>query len=109
MTQVQAVEGADADHTAVGAQGPAFDVAEQLVHQFSVIGMPGRRVAWLSAGAAEAASLCRTREVTGRARSLRRSCGCPARRAKPDRARSEEHTSALQSLMSISYAVFCLT
>src|SRR3546814_6252091 len=26
----------------------------------------------------------------------------------PDRARSEEHTSELQSLMSISYAVFCL-
>src|SRR3546814_7809194 len=86
MTQVQAVEGADADHTAVGAQGPAFDVAEQLVHRFSVIGIPGRRVAWLSAGAAEAVSLCRTREVTERARRLRRSCGCPARRAKPDRA-----------------------
>src|SRR3546814_15506237 len=27
MTQVQAVEGADADPTAVGAPGPAFDVA----------------------------------------------------------------------------------
>src|SRR3546814_6696959 len=26
----------------------------------------------------------------------------------PDRARSEEHTSELQSLMRISYAVFCL-
>src|SRR3546814_2813435 len=33
-----------------------------------------------------------------------RQCG------QPDRAeRSEEHTSALQSLMRISYAVFCLT
>src|SRR3546814_5959360 len=33
------------------------------------------------------------------------------RRAKagpPDRTRSEEHTSELQSLMRISYAVFCL-
>src|SRR3546814_3087797 len=29
-------------------------------------------------------------------------------RAKRDRARSEEHTSELQSLMRISYAVFCL-
>src|SRR3546814_4414429 len=27
---------------------------------------------------------------------------------RPDRARSEEHTSELQSLMRISYAVFCL-
>ena len=36
MAQVQAVEGADADHTAVGAQGPAFDVAEQPVHGFSI-------------------------------------------------------------------------
>src|SRR3546814_7804369 len=27
---------------------------------------------------------------------------------QPDRARSEEHTSELQSLMRISYAVFCL-
>src|SRR3546814_7804638 len=32
----------------------------------------------------------------------------PLRRARPDR-RSEEHTSELQSLMRISYAVFCLT
>src|SRR3546814_4106561 len=30
------------------------------------------------------------------------------RRADPGRARSEEHTSELQSLMRISYAVFCL-
>src|SRR3546814_3177515 len=93
MTQVQAVEGADADHTAVGAQGPAFDVAEQLIHRVSVIGMPGRRVAWLSAGAAEAASLCRTREVTGRARSLRRPCGCPDRRAKHEREIGRAHVS----------------
>src|SRR3546814_3585223 len=47
----------------------------------------------------------------------RRSVGCrnrsPARRAKAGRVtglprRSEEHTSELQSLMRISYAVFCL-
>src|SRR3546814_1321724 len=30
------------------------------------------------------------------------------RMAGPDKARSEEHTSELQSLMRISYAVFCL-
>src|SRR3546814_6084366 len=38
-----------------------------------------------------------------------RHCGgnrCPTRPA--DRPRSEEHTSELQSLMRISYAVFCL-
>src|SRR3546814_10299638 len=36
--------------------------------------------------------------------------GLPQRRALqfPDTARSEEHTSELQSLMRISYAVFCL-
>src|SRR3546814_5465969 len=32
----------------------------------------------------------------------------PSSRAKSSRARSEEHTSELQSLMRISYAVFCL-
>src|SRR3546814_8704292 len=35
-------------------------------------------------------------------RGARRSCGAAAR------SRSEEHTSELQSLMRISYAVFCL-
>src|SRR3546814_2957780 len=32
----------------------------------------------------------------------------PTRRRKPSPPRSEEHTSELQSLMRISYAVFCL-
>src|SRR3546814_3299444 len=32
----------------------------------------------------------------------------PARPSRTERARSEEHTSELQSLMRISYAVFCL-
>src|SRR3546814_15501650 len=34
-------------------------------------------------------------------------CNAPARARRRDR-RSEEHTSELQSLMRISYAVFCL-
>src|SRR3546814_9617635 len=34
--------------------------------------------------------------------------GLVARRDRPGRRRSEEHTSELQSLMRISYAVFCL-
>src|SRR3546814_2815057 len=33
---------------------------------------------------------------------------CPARQVSGARLRSEEHTSELQSLMRISYAVFCL-
>src|SRR3546814_9877518 len=38
-----------------------------------------------------------------------RQCGLRAARpALSDRGRSEEHTSELQSLMRISYAVFCL-
>src|SRR3546814_3353921 len=36
------------------------------------------------------------------------SVGASAVPAKPGRGRSEEHTSELQSLMRISYAVFCL-
>src|SRR3546814_3602060 len=34
--------------------------------------------------------------------------GLPVLSIHPDRERSEEHTSELQSLMRISYAVFCL-
>src|SRR3546814_5274019 len=36
------------------------------------------------------------------------SCDCRRDRPGPDLKRSEEHTSELQSLMRISYAVFCL-
>src|SRR3546814_6345189 len=35
-------------------------------------------------------------------------CGAPRRRRASTSRRSEEHTSELQSLMRISYAVFCL-
>src|SRR3546814_5815573 len=44
-------------------------------------------------------------------RSLVAACGLPRvlpRHARHRRRRSEEHTSELQSLMRISYAVFCL-
>src|SRR3546814_5274030 len=34
--------------------------------------------------------------------------GCEGRSQAPGKGRSEEHTSELQSLMRISYAVFCL-
>src|SRR3546814_9525173 len=50
-------------------------------------------------------------EYQGRLKPWRTKMLCPARdsrkRRKPS-ARSEEHTSELQSLMRISYAVFCL-
>src|SRR3546814_9105848 len=39
--------------------------------------------------------------------SIRASVGCDIEQLE-DRGRSEEHTSELQSLMRISYAVFCL-
>src|SRR3546814_8326896 len=42
------------------------------------------------------------------ARLLYRRSGKPARAGRAARDRSEEHTSELQSLMRISYAVFCL-
>src|SRR3546814_6377710 len=35
-------------------------------------------------------------------------CGCSSRGGEQAQGRSEEHTSELQSLMRISYAVFCL-
>src|SRR3546814_5457516 len=44
----------------------------------------------------------------GRLCGRRRERGRPADRARPVYARSEEHTSELQSLMRISYAVLCL-
>src|SRR3546814_3204228 len=70
-------------------------------------------------GGARRAEYCRhprgPGRVTGKAQSLgenqpraagRRDPACPLCRGRQDR--SEEHTSELQSLMRISYAVFCL-
>src|SRR3546814_10786170 len=48
---------------------------------------------------------CRTLSATSTDRSTTADCVLSSR---PVRARSEEHTSELQSLMRISYAVFCL-
>src|SRR3546814_5840556 len=50
-------------------------------------------------------------ELSRRARDHRAAAddrAAPARLARPCPPRSEEHTSELQSLMRISYAVFCL-
>src|SRR3546814_11956316 len=53
----------------------------------------------------------RSRHGSKRTRSIPADPTCRrnnARRQEPLRSRSEEHTSELQSLMRISYAVFCL-
>src|SRR3546814_7254173 len=54
-----------------------------------------------------ASSSITSETVTARAR-LQRGRAAPAQGISCSRARSEEHTSELQSLMRISYAVFCL-
>src|SRR3546814_2589529 len=46
--------------------------------------------------------------LSGRGRALRHGAAAQRRRVGIRRPRSEEHTSELQSLMRISYAVFCL-
>src|SRR3546814_9974806 len=46
------------------------------------------------------------RALAGRGRDRSSRCSCESR--SPEWWRSEEHTSELQSLMRISYAVFCL-
>src|SRR3546814_6925352 len=51
-------------------------------------------------------TLFRSSRYCSSRRSLR--SGTAARRSRVPRNRSEEHTSELQSLMRISYAVFCL-
>src|SRR3546814_9301767 len=53
--------------------------------------------------------LCRHRALLSQAaRRIRHDAGRRARRGGAVGARSEEHTSELQSLMRTSYAVFCL-
>src|SRR3546814_5197786 len=48
-------------------------------------------------------------QLIARLRRLQRAaCRLTGRHQRVDRHRSEEHTSELQSLMRISYAVFCL-
>src|SRR3546814_5915010 len=69
-------------------------------------------------GGARGARGCARRAGRGIGRGARRQCGAGAARHDPVAAverdqflpadRSEEHTSELQSLMRISYAVFCL-
>src|SRR3546814_6407541 len=62
--------------------------------------------------ASKAAPTCTSpsRRVTSTSKDMGAPPAEPRQRlARDQRHRSEEHTSELQSLMSISYAVFCLT
>src|SRR3546814_4447998 len=54
-------------------------------------------------------SYCGRWSSNGRARKAEGASSRACRTARARAARSEEHTSELQSLMRISYAVFCLT
>src|SRR3546814_1646018 len=53
-------------------------------------------------------AIARTPPPAARAYRRRYSCGRAGRMEQLEAPRSEEHTSELQSLMRISYAVFCL-
>src|SRR3546814_2736544 len=68
------------------------------------IGADGSRPRTASGGAREVAGLCRPKQRT----SQHCQASAIARKGACEDARSEEHTSELQSLMRISYAVFCL-
>src|SRR3546814_15977147 len=70
-----------------------------------ICGQRGKAVP-ADAGRARAAALRHRRRRAARAGRLLRRDAEPGERAGA--ARSEEHTSELQSLMRISYAVFCL-
>src|SRR3546814_3879371 len=75
---------------------------------FRSCGRPDSRVRRTESDSASASSMALKRSPRARV-SLGPDgctrCGCPAASRS---ARSEEHTSELQSLMRISYAVFCL-
>src|SRR3546814_8128046 len=75
-------------------------------------GAERQHLSWAGArecGRGERAQLHPVRQPAAR-RPVRRAYGAVYRGEEPQRAdrRSEEHTSELQSLMRISYAVFCL-
>src|SRR3546814_9099967 len=82
-----------------GANDGAVILAQHLEPGSDVVGMPhGRHDA--ERGADEGASHLGTELFLG--------IGCGTESARQVTARSEEQTSELQSLMRISYAVFCL-
>src|SRR3546814_1533021 len=97
------------DPRAVGSQVPAFRLAE------AAHGLPRGCPAVLGPLAERHRERRRERSAGGCLPCRRAAAGAPSRarcrplgRHRPLGRRSEEHTSELQSLMRISYAVFCL-
>src|SRR3546814_1918335 len=84
-----------------GADAAAWHIARGRALELSLLsGRPRRRPA-------AHGRQCRDAEAR-RERSAMRARFCRAPRKRRRATRSEEHTSELQSLMRISYAVFCL-
>src|SRR3546814_10422646 len=81
-------------------QGEAFTPADP---QIVSLGLSGQGFAQLMRGAG-----FRPAVSQGPSDATWAFCGRPRRVDKKPTSRSEEHTSELQSLMRISYAVFCL-
>src|SRR3546814_4641803 len=70
----------------------------------------GRGLAWMAGvEILPARSVGKGGPAAGWWRGRGETCGFPLHHSLRERSRSEEHTSELQSLMRISYAVFCLT
>src|SRR3546814_9973833 len=67
-----------------------------------------RRIAGIRSGGAARSSKASRRGRAGSPAHLDGRCGAEDLFLAPAWSRSEEHTSELQSLMRISYAVFCL-
>src|SRR3546814_6981605 len=95
----------------VGQDGSAISGAIQLSAHAAATQKP-----WITAGAIWAVCGPSSSEITGYGRkpynsaglSTKIFCRSAAFGAQSSIRRSEEHTSELQSLMRISYAVFCL-
>src|SRR3546814_1524271 len=81
----------------------------QVVNGDGVV-LGGEQLAWGAPGEGGALQhgLCRLRPDEGERGAQREGCGERAVGDRQGDGRSEEHTSELQSLMRISYAVFCL-
>src|SRR3546814_2372176 len=90
-------------------QRPPYRTARAALYRRQVADRPARSLGEGTALAAPSFPVRRRGSLFGRL--FRRHAAAErgeARRARHGRRRSEEHTSELQSLMRISYAVFCL-
>src|SRR3546814_9292970 len=79
-----------------------------VVIQIAVERRAAAKAAWLLAAAAPALAAAKTASAAAAAIVIATGIAASATAATAVEQRSEEHTSELQSLMRISYAVFCL-